>query len=227
MVLPEEPLIYSVKYAVGKRQYPEDVFRNKRFGSMLKCYFQAMRNKKTPLVLIITFFVNPPKSAKVSAKQMKSETMPAAQSYELCDYLLSFLEMIYYKILYSYKTLVKIDMMKFYSNNPRTVFKFMKWENYVMLQNNHSLHTKTKGICPLDEEGLLQSECQGHVKNEKLHQKSIDEFSRTYPVERSVASDSAISSTITEMPTRRKKKTAKLPSSREEARRGQSRKISE
>jgi hypothetical protein len=140
--LPGEPMIYSVKYAIGARQRGAHFFRNEKWKSLLKCYFPSYYKTKTPVVLLIRFYVSPPSNVNIKAADLKKETVPAVHSYEVCDYLLSFMEMIHHVLINSYRQIVKVDVEKFYSANPRTVFKFMKWDHYDYLQNNHTIHSK-------------------------------------------------------------------------------------
>lgn len=142
--LPGEPMIYSIKYPVGKRTRCLQFFRNMKWASLLKCYYRAYYNTKTPLVLILRLYTTPPEGVKVTAEQIRRETVPATMSYELCDYTLSFLEMLHHVLINSYKQFVKIDVEKWYSARPRTTMKFMKWDHYVALQNKNTLHTEAK-----------------------------------------------------------------------------------
>lgn len=139
--LPGEPLIYSIKYPVGQRRSGLNYFRNEKWKSLLRTFFPSYYKTKVPVVILILFYVTPPEHIKIKASDLKSESIPAVFCYELCDYLLSFLEMLHHTLFNSYRQVVKVDMMKFYSNNPRTVFKFVKWEHYLELQNNNTIHT--------------------------------------------------------------------------------------
>ncbi len=111
LVLPGEPLIYSIKYELSSsgRQHQ---FRNSRWKSMLKCHFRSFYNTKTPVVVVVKFFVSPPESESVSPKTLSTQKTPATRSYELCDYLLSFLEMLHHVLINSYRQVVKIDAVK-------------------------------------------------------------------------------------------------------------------
>ena len=141
--LPGEPLIYSIKYTLGSRTHSTQFFRDIKWKSLLKSFFRSFYNTNTPVVVLVRFYVSPPPSKSLRATDLRKETIPAVFSYELCDYLLSFLEMLHHVLINSYRQIVKIDVEKFYSNNPRTVFQFMKWDEYVNLQNNNSVNAKS------------------------------------------------------------------------------------
>jgi hypothetical protein len=160
--LPGEPLIYCIKYAIGARQRGAQFFRNEKWKSLLKCYFPSYYKTKTPVVLLIRFYVSPPSNVNVKVADLKKETVPAVHSYEVCDYLLSFMEMIHHVLINSYRQIVKVDVEKFYSANPRTVFKFMKWDHYDYIQNHHTLHSKGQELRQTwEKRPSLQSELQG------------------------------------------------------------------
>lgn len=142
MTLPGEPLIYSVKYSVGCRMKKADYFRNRKFNSLIKCYFKSYAFKLIPCVVIVTFYVTPTEGYDIKPADLRSEKVPALHSYELADYLLSFMEMIFRTLISTYRQLVKIDMQKFYSNNPRTVFQFMRWEHYVSFRDKDTAYTE-------------------------------------------------------------------------------------
>lgn len=153
LTLPGEPLIYSIKYNVGTRTRSVQFFRNEQWKSLLKCFFRSYQKTSTPVVVVVNFYVSPPGHVKVKSSDLVKECLPAVFSFELCDYLLSFLEMLHHVLINSYRQVVKIDVQKFYSSNPRTVFKFMSWDNYVKLQDNHSVNSKSQGISPNGEMG--------------------------------------------------------------------------
>ena len=144
LVLPGEPLIYCIKYRPGQRMHTTLFLRNKKWNSFIKSFFKSYYNTKTPVVVLVDFFVTPAEGTKVKEKDLINECIPATRAYEICDYLLAFLEMLHKVVINSYKQIVKIESNKFYSKNPRTVFKFMHWDTYVNLQNNDTNHTKTK-----------------------------------------------------------------------------------
>lgn len=146
LTLPGEPMIYSTKYYIGNRMHSTQFFRNMQWKSILKSHFASCYNTKTPVVVIVRFFVSPPSCIKISPGKLKSESIPAVDSFEVCDYLLSFLEMIHHVLINSYRQIVKLEVEKFYSNDPRTVFQFMKWEHYVNLQNKDTVHPKSQSV---------------------------------------------------------------------------------
>lgn len=170
--LPGEPLIYSIKYSVGRRQLPMKHFRNEKWKSLLKCYFRSYYKTTVPVVVVVRFYVTPPEHVRIKRSDLNKETVPAVFCYEMCDYLLSFLEMLHHVLINSYRQIVKIDSEKWYSSNPRTVFKFIKWEDYVNLQNNNSLHAKSKKLSKTRKTRLLQSELQGNESHEGICEKS-------------------------------------------------------
>ena len=144
--LPGEPMIYSIKYNMSERRQSVQFYRNKKLYSMLKCIFPTYFNSKTGVVLIVRFYVSPPSFITVKDKDVKSEKEPAPQAHELCEYLLSFLEILRHVLVHNYKQFVKIDCEKYYSKDPRTVFQFMKWDHYAFYKDNNTLHTETKSL---------------------------------------------------------------------------------
>lgn len=142
--LPGEPMIYSIKYTLKNRTLSTQFFRNMQWKSLFKSYFKSYYNTNTPVVVIVRFYVSAPASLKISSRNLKSEKTPAVKAYELCDYLLSFLEMLHHVLINSYCQIVKVDAEKYYSNNPRTVFQFMKWDHYVEhCKNNDTVHAES------------------------------------------------------------------------------------
>ena len=174
LVLPGEPLIYSIKYSVGSRTRSTQFFRDQKWKSLLKSFFRSYYRTNVPVVVVVSFFVSPPETVNIKSADLKKESVPAVYSYEVCDYLLSFLEMLHHVLINSYRQVVKIDVQKFYSANPRTVFKFMKWEHYVNLQNHNSIHSKGQSIDQNREALLLQPKCEGNASNEESRQGSSD-----------------------------------------------------
>jgi hypothetical protein len=146
LILQGEPMIYSIKYSVGMRRRGLNYFRNEQWRGLLKCYFNAYRRSKVPLVLIIRFYVSPPTGVKLSKSDLRKEKIPAVHCHELCEYLLSFMEMLLHVLINSYRQFVRIEMDKFYSDTPRTVFQFMKWEHYEHLKDNNTLDTQSKSL---------------------------------------------------------------------------------
>ena len=124
-------------------------------------------NTNVPCVLHVTYYVSPPSYVTISKRALKDEKTPATRSYELCDYLLSFMEMLQHVLINSYRQIVRIEAEKYYSSNPRTVFKFMKWEQYVMLQNHNTAHAQGQSISSDWQIWAIQSESKGDVINEE------------------------------------------------------------
>lgn len=185
LVLPEEPNIYSVRMDISKRYYSVQFFRNMKFRSILKCYFQSYLKTQTPVVIIVRFYVSAPSSQKITKSELKSERVPAAMSFELCDYLLSFLEMLHHVLFNSYRQVVKIEMDKFYSDNPRTVFKFMSWANYVIIQNSYSPHAAPKSKNNRKQPKVLHPDRQG----DSVDQEVRGETDRECPAAEGLASN--------------------------------------
>lgn len=189
-------MIYSIKYAIGSRTRSVQFFRDQKWKSLLKCFFDSYYNTKIPVVLLVRFYVTPPAHATVKPADVKKEKTPAVHSYELCDYILSFLEMLHHVLINSYRQVVKIDVEKFYSNNPRTLFKFMKWDHYVKLYRNNPMDPKSKSVSKGRGEILLQPECEGNAKNEAVCPKA-DRGTETTPSVGTPASDRALPDTGT------------------------------
>lgn len=144
MELPGDPMIYSIKFPVGNRTRSSQYFRNKKWKSILKCIYKSYYQTKVPIVIIVKFFVKPPEYVKLTAAEVKSEKIPAVFAFELCDYLLSFMEILMMVLFNSYRQVVKVDAEKWYSARPRTTFRFMRYDHYVDIQNNNPISTKTK-----------------------------------------------------------------------------------
>jgi hypothetical protein len=155
--LPGEPVPYSIKYAVGTKNQAAVFFRRPKFTSILKCFFRAQYNTKTPLVLIITFYVAPPENVQITAKELKGEKVPATKGFEICDYLLTFLEIGRKVIFNTHAQFCKIDAEKYYSDKPRTVIQFMTWYQYECFKNDPSLHPKAQSVCKIGSPTLVQS----------------------------------------------------------------------
>lgn len=216
MELPGEPMIYSIKYPVGKRQRGLQFFRNMKWYSFLKTFFRTFNLSKTPVVLIIRFMVSPTDRIKITAAELRKENVPAVMAYELCDYTLSFLEMLHHVLFNSYRQVVKLDVEKFYSSNPRTIVQYMKWDEYVILQNNNTLHTKTKSFGSHDERQVVQPK---QPRNGKRDEACAEEAGRQADAftPGTDPSNSAFCSASTLEHTRSKKKSSKLPTTYKEA----------
>lgn len=221
LVLPGEPMIYSIKYSIGSRTRSTQFFRDQKWKSLLKSYFRSYYKTNIPVVVVVSFFVSPPDAVNIKPVDLKKESVPAVYSYEVCDYLLSFLEMLHHVLINSYRQVVKIDVQKFYSSNPRTVFKFMKWDQYVDLQNHNTIHAKSQKFSENRKVWELQPEFQGNAQDEAIRE-GESQGTELSDNDRSVASDSPLQNTGPVKPAWKKTKTAKLPPTREETRRRQS-----
>jgi len=220
LVMPGEPLIYSIKYPVGRRTRGIQFFRNMKWKSLLKAFFRSFYRTNIPLVVIVRFFVSPPDHVNVSSAVLRQESTPAVMCYELCDYTLSFLEMLHHVLFNSYRQVVKIDAEKFYSNNPRTVVQFMKWDEYVKLQSNNTLHSKAKSVSRDDKRPLVQSEFEGNGTSNSVHSEEAGRETST-SIARPDSCDSSLCFAGPSQSTAKKKRSAKLPTSYKEAGRRQ------
>lgn len=173
--LPGEPMIYSIKYSIGNRSHHAQFFRNNKWKSLLKCFFRAFMKTEVPVVLSVTFYLTPPEKEKVSARELKLEKRPAVRSFELCEYLLSFLELLMHVLINSYRQVVKIETAKFYSANPRTVFKFMRYEEHVYLQNKDPNNSKSQaGDKARQVRQSVQPKQQKHGRAKKVCNKALE-----------------------------------------------------
>lgn len=137
-------MLYSIKYELGCRVRGGQYFRNLQWRSMLKCHFESFPTHPQPVVVLVTFYTAPPSFVQFNKGELESDEVPALHAFELAEYMLSFLEMLHGVLFKSYKHVVKIDMEKFYSNNPRTVMRFMRWSDYVCLQNSYPVGAETQ-----------------------------------------------------------------------------------
>lgn len=198
LVLPGEPLIYSIKYPVGKRVRGINFFRDMQWKSLLKCSFNSQYRTNVPVVIFVKFFVTPPDSVHISSKRLNSESVPAVQSFELADYLLSFLEMLHHVLINSYRQVVKIEMVKFYSAQPRTVFQFMKWDHYVNLHSYDTIQPESKSVSKNRKKRPLQSELPRDASDEGIcEERSSTEIPTVPANERPSACDCPLSNTST------------------------------
>lgn len=206
MTIIDEPPIYSAKCDVGPKQVGATSYLNRQYQSMIKCMFQSQRKIGTPVVIIVRFFVSPPYDVCLSAKDLKSEKVPASDSYEVCDYLLSFLEMVRC-LLVNYRQIVKIDCEKFYSSNPRTVFKFMSWRQYKngKFSNGDSLQTEAEREREDIKIRRLQSECGGDALDEDADKGSDAKPRKRRAVHRTCSGSSALPDADTKGNKKRKK----------------------
>lgn len=155
--IPGDPLIYSVKYSIGNRRHSHQFFKNMQWKSILRSYFLNCMRSQTPVVVLATFYLAPPEKISISSKRLMAEKTPATACFELCEYTLCLLEMLHRNLINTYKQIVKLDVDKFYSHNPRTVLRFMPWIQYEELQNSYTLSPKTKGVSTPKQEGMVQS----------------------------------------------------------------------
>lgn len=169
LTLPGDPMIYSIKYLASSKNYSIQFSRNHQWRSIFKCYFKAYLKTNVPVVLLIRFYTKPPEYKSVPKKLLKTEKCPAVFSFELCDYLLSFMEMMHKVLINSYRQIVKIDMEKYYSDNPRTVFKFMKWDEYVEHYIHDSFASKTESLSETRSVQHIQPKREGNDRTKKLH----------------------------------------------------------
>lgn len=162
LILPGEPLIYCIKYKIGQRVNGLNFFRNMQWASMLKCFFRFYYKTTQPVVVLVKFYVTPPATVEVSSAELRRGKTPAVMAPEVCDYLLSFLEMLHKVLINSYRQVVKVDVEKYYSSDPRTVFKFMSWRDYVNMQASGTFNSKTERVGQVRKKRVLQSKRQGN-----------------------------------------------------------------
>lgn len=141
--IPGEPLIYSVKPMHDYTNAPLEFYRNKQYYSILRTVFRSFR-KTMPVVVIVRFYVTPHIYDNNTEEDIKKECAPAYKNYELMDYLLSFMEMLFLVLIADYRQIVKVDAEKICSKNPRTTMKIMHWKEYEQLKNKGTLHTSAK-----------------------------------------------------------------------------------
>lgn len=163
-----EPLIYTIKYDVGLRTRGANFFRNKEYYSFLRCFYPAYRKSKIPVAILVTFYVSPLSNADITKEDLKSEKIPAVFSYEILDYVISFLEVFHGVLIESYCQICTMQIAKFYSRKPRTVFQFMKWSDYVKLQTDGPVHAGTKKKRSVRKRRSLQPEPQRDGQSEGL-----------------------------------------------------------
>lgn len=157
-VMREEPMIYSLKYSVGNRSTSVTAFRDKRYRSMLKCWFRYYNDHKTPVVILVRFYVSPLSYVKIDKKTLREEKTPAMRSHEMADYLLSLMQMLHMTLFGCYRQIVKVDCEKYYSDSPRTVLQFMSWNAYVkLLQDNNTAQAVTESLRPTGKIRRIQS----------------------------------------------------------------------
>jgi len=197
-----------------------------KWKSLLKCFFRSYYRTNTPVVVVVRFYVSPPSSVKIKEADLRKETVPALFSYEICDYLLSFLEMLHHVLINSYRQIVKIDAEKYYSSNPRTVFQFMKWDHYENLPNRNTVHTKTKSFDPLGEAFPLQPKRKRNAKDSRACE-GTTQAHEVQPHDRTPACDSALSTAGSAKFAWKKTATSALASAHQEARWRQSREVPE
>lgn len=228
LTLPGEPLIYSIRFNIKNRKHTQNYFRNKQWKSLFKCVFRSFHKTHQPVVVLVRFYVTPPERCpvKVSAAALKAERTPAVYCWEVCDYLLSFLEMLYSVLFNSYKQIVKIEVDKFYSSNPRTVFKFMKWDEYEDMQNYHPDHAEGQGVLANRQARRVQSELQGHGENPGVGE-SPDASAGHRDVPGAAPCDSALQDPCAEEPVAAQAEQAARAPAPQKARRRQPRKVPE
>ncbi len=181
MTIPGEPMIYSTRIHISNRKrHDAQYFRNKSVKGMLKARFPAYKKDSMPVVLIATFYLEPLFDRCATNKELNADSKPACRCFELPEYILSLMEMIRPVLMFTYKQIVKIDVEKFYSNNPRTVLQFMSWEHYVYFRDKDTLNPETESVPKKRKVGSLQPVCEGNespkkVRGRKPRQPQADE----------------------------------------------------
>ncbi len=220
LVMPGEPMIYSIKYPVGRRTRGVQFFRNMKWKSLLKTFFRSFYRTSVPLVVIVRFFVTPPENVKLSTTVLRQESVPAVMSYEICDYTLSFLEMLHHVLFNSYRQVVKLDAEKFYSDNPRTVVKFMKWDEHVKLPILQTNNAKAESVSTDGEGSVVQSKRKRNGGRNKVPTETL-QGQADASNEGTDTGDCTLCVACTPQSTAKKTRSAKLPTSYKEAGRGQ------
>lgn len=229
IVMQGEPMIYSIKYSLGERRFPVQFFRNKQWRSKLRCWFSAYIGVNTPVAVLACFYVSPQltrKTHQLSEEDIASEKVPALHSWELADLEMSYLEMLKYALLDNYRQIVKIDVCKFYSKNPRTLIQILPWYHYVELQDNHPYQAKSEGLGSAWEGKSIQSERERNGSPGKLCEKGPLRSGRVSAVG-TPAGDSALCISASEKMQPGKARIKRRKSALGKARRRQFRKVSE
>lgn len=145
--LPGAPLIFSITLPFGARMLSRQHFKNTAVYSKLRAWFRKWQRRTIPVVLLATFYVKPfdHRNAKLTKKQLREEKTPATYSFELLDYTLSLIESLRHAELFlNPAQIVKIDVQKFYSSNPRTVFRYMRFEDWQHFYCKDPVNPKAK-----------------------------------------------------------------------------------
>ena len=171
LTIPGAPLIYSSHIDIGMSRVTAQAIRNKRVRNLLRCHYPTYTRDTTPVAVLVKFYVYPPTFIKISAKDLKAETTPAIWPHELFDYGLSFIEMLRHSLIANYTQIVKIDMQKYYSTNPRTEMQFMAWSHYVQFQDHDTLYAQSKSKRTSVEQQGLESERERHERDEEVRRK--------------------------------------------------------
>lgn len=161
--LPGEPMLYSPKYNLANYRRTVQYYRNQQFHSILRTFFRPQHHN-IPVVIFVRFYITPPEREELTKAQLRSEKVPARYTPELCEYLLSFMEMLHHVIISSYRQVVKIDVEKWYSDKPKTVMKFMRHSQHENVKHRNPIHAKAQGQCPSCQGKSLQPK---RVRNEK------------------------------------------------------------
>lgn len=159
--IPGEPMIFSHKLQHKARMLTINHVRGKDYGRILRCFYPRFSTEEIPVVVLVRFYVTPRKNAPAGWDEVRTDKVTATHSYELCDYLLAFLEIIKNALLKTYTQIVKIDAVKFYSKRPRTCFKIMTWSDYGQFQNNYTVDAKAKGFGTRGKIRFLQPKPKG------------------------------------------------------------------
>lgn len=147
-----------------------------------------------PVVLLIKLYVTPQRKG-VSKAALRKENVPAVHSYEIVDYLLSFMELLLYKLITSYRQIVKIEVQKFYSDRPRTTFKFMRWEHYVIYKNQNPDNAKAESRAQTRKKRRIQPKCTRDEPSKTICRIG-DEEPQPVLADGTVISDRALSSAL-------------------------------
>lgn len=145
LTLPVDPPLFSTGVTVTSRRLNDLHFKRKAFFSLLRSFFKTYALDHVPVVLCCRFYIRPPayEKRRFSAKELRSEQVPAVYAPELCEYVLALLSCLHEVLFKNYRQVVRIETEKFYtSKRPRTELQFMHWENWRHFYAKHPFYTK-------------------------------------------------------------------------------------
>jgi hypothetical protein len=171
--IPETPMLFSIEEEAYRNTPPEEL-RNMKFYGILKSWFESYMDCTQPVVVKVIFYIKPMKSFEPSPEALKLEKSPAVCGPELCDFMLSFLEMIRGTLITCCRQIVRIEMEKYYSNKPRTFFKLIPWSEHIELQRKDTAQTDPEGVSNSNKSSRVQPKRARNVESTKKHTKAND-----------------------------------------------------